>query len=203
MRQSVRQVLRQLRPAFAAIVIATVVLGFAYPLLVTGIGQAAFRSEADGSLIERDGRVVGSRLIGRQFDSPGYFHPRPSATGGGYDASASGASNAGPANPDYLKAVADRAQQYRRENDLPPQVHVPADAVQASGSGLDPEISIRNALLQAPRVAQARHLPLKEVLALVDSHVRGRPLGILGDPGVDVLGLNLALDRRAPAGAGG
>lgn len=190
-----RQLLRQLRPAVLAMVAFTVLLGLAYPLAVTGIAQAAFHDRANGSLVEVGGKVVGSKLIGQGFTAPGYFHPRPSAAGTGYDGAASSGSNLGPTNPDYLGTVRDRVADYRRENRLGPRVMVPADAVQASGSGLDPQISVANARLQAPRVAAARQVPLQRVLRLVERYTDERPLGILGDPGVNVLELNLALDR--------
>ncbi|HMR95693.1 MAG TPA: K(+)-transporting ATPase subunit C [Microthrixaceae bacterium] len=195
MRQQFRSFTQQCLPALTALVVLTVLCGLVYPLAVTGVAQAAFRDRADGSLIERDGEVVGSSLIGQQFSAPEYFHPRPSAAGAGYDGAASSGSNLGPTNPDYLATVADRIEEYRRTNRLSPEVDVPADAVQASGSGLDPQISIANARLQAPRVALERNLDLDDVLDLVDHHTQARPLGILGDPGVNVLELNLALDR--------
>jgi K+-transporting ATPase ATPase C chain len=187
--------LRQLRPAFLAMVAFTVLVGLAYPLAVTGITQLIWHDKANGSLITKDGVVVGSSLIGQQFTSPQYFHPRPSAAGkDGYDASASSGSNLGPTNPDYLKTVADRVAAYRTENGLGADALVPADAVTASGSGLDPQISVRNARLQAPRVARERGLDLDVVLRAIDAHTSQRPLAILGDPGVNVLELNLALD---------
>ena len=195
MRQQFRSFAQQCLPALTALVILTVLCGLVFPLAVTGVAQAAFRDRADGSLIERDGEVVGSSLIGQQFSAPEYFHPRPSAAGAGYDGAASSGSNLGPTNPDYLATVAERIEEYRRTNRLSPEVDVPADAVQASGSGLDPQISIANARLQAPRVAEERNLDLDDVLRLVDAHTQARPLGILGDPGVNVLELNLALDR--------
>jgi len=195
MRQQFRSFTQQCLPALTALVVLTVLCGLVFPLAVTGVAQAAFRDRADGSLIERDGEVVGSSLIGQQFSAPEYFHPRPSAAGAGYDGTASSGSNLGPTNPDYLATVADRIEEYRRTNRLSPEVDVPADAVQASGSGLDPQISIANARLQAPRVALERNLDLDDVLDLVDHHTQARPLGILGDPGVNVLELNLALDR--------
>lgn len=195
MRQQFRSFTQQCLPALTALVVLTVLCGLVFPLAVTGVAQAAFRDRADGSLIERDGEVVGSSLIGQQFSAPEYFHPRPSAAGAGYDGAASSGSNLGPTNPDYLATVADRIEEYRRTNRLSPEVDVPADAVQASGSGLDPQISIANARLQAPRVAEERNLDLDDVLRLVDAHTQARPLGILGDPGVNVLELNLALDR--------
>jgi K+-transporting ATPase ATPase C chain len=186
---------RQLRPAAVALVAFTLLFGVAYPLVELGIGQLAFPDKVNGSLIEVDGTVVGSELIGQGFAAPEYFHPRPSAAGSGYDGAASSGSNLGPTNPDYLATVAERVDAYREENGLSGQVAVPADAVTASASGLDPHISIANAQLQAPRVAETRGMPLDEVLALIDEHTDGRPLGVLGDPGVNVLGLNLALDE--------
>jgi potassium-transporting ATPase KdpC subunit len=187
--------LRQLRPAFLAVVAFTVICGLAYPLVVTAIAQVGWKDTANGSLITRDGVVVGSELIGQNFTSPEYFHPRPSAAGDGYDGTASSGSNFGPTNEEYLATVADRVAAYREENGLAPTELVPVDAVTASGSGLDPQISVRNAELQAPRVASARGMELSAVLALIDEHTSDRPLGILGDPGVNVLELNLDLDR--------
>jgi len=195
MRQQFRSFTQQCLPALTALVVLTVLCGLVFPLAVTGAAQAAFRDRADGSLIERNGEVVGSSLIGQQFSAPEYFHPRPSAAGAGYDGTASSGSNLGPTNPDYLATVAERIEEYRRTNRLSPEVDVPADAVQASGSGLDPQISIANARLQAPRVTLERNLDLDDVLDLVDHHTQARPLGILGDPGVNVLELNLALDQ--------
>jgi K+-transporting ATPase ATPase C chain len=185
---------RQLVPAVVAFLVFTVLTGIAYPLAVTGVAQVAFPNRADGSLIERDGRVVGSRLIGQSFGGARYFHPRPSAAGDGYDASASSASNLGPTNEDLLSAVRERAAAYRRENGLPSNARVPVDALTASGSGLDPDISPANARLQAPRVSRVRGLSLERVLALVDEHTDGPSLGFLGEEGVNVLELNLALD---------
>jgi K+-transporting ATPase ATPase C chain len=186
--------LRQLRPAFVAMAVFTVLLGIAYPLTVTGISQVLWRDRADGQLITVDGTVVGSRLIGQPFTSPQYFHPRPSAAGDGYDGAASSGSNLGPTNPDHLALVAERVAAYRAENGLGDGALVPVDAVTASGSGLDPQISVRNARLQAPRVARERGLDLAAVLHAIDDHTTDRPLAVLGDPGVDVLELNLALD---------
>jgi potassium-transporting ATPase KdpC subunit len=186
--------LRQLRPAFLAMVAFTLLLGLAYPLVVTGLSQVLWHDKANGSLIKRDGVVVGSSLIGQQFTSPQYFHPRPSAAGDGYDGSASSGSNLGPTNPDFLKTVSERVAAYRSENGLGADALVPVDAVTASGSGLDPQISVRNARLQAPRVARERGLDLAVVLQAIDDHTSQRPLAVLGDPGVNVLELNLALD---------
>jgi len=185
---------RQLAAAIVVFLAFTVLTGIAYPLVVTGVAQVAFPSRADGSLITRDGQVVGSRLIGQSFTEARYFHPRPSAAGDGYDAMSSSASNLGPTNADLVSAVRERQAAYREENGLAPGARVPIDAVTASGSGLDPDISPANARIQARRVAEKRGMTLDEVLGLVDEHTDGRSLGFLGEPGVDVLGLNLALD---------
>jgi K+-transporting ATPase ATPase C chain len=189
---------RQLLPALVMVAIFTVITGLAYPLLVTGIAQAAFPDQADGSLVRVDGRVVGSRWIGQPFTKAVYFHPRPSAAGDGYDAAASSGSNKGPTDPAFLDEVEARVVSYRAENDLPPGTEVPVDAVTASASGLDPQISVANATLQAPRVASARGIAVGSVLRLVAEHTDGRDLGFLGERGVNVLELNLALDRAAP-----
>ncbi|MGD9997785.1 MAG: K(+)-transporting ATPase subunit C [Ilumatobacteraceae bacterium] len=190
-----RTFVRQLTPALIALAVFTFVCGIAYPLVSTAVGQAAFGDKADGSLIRRDGVVVGSELIGQTFTAPQYFHSRPSAAGAGYDGSASSGSNLGPTSPDLLAAVEERAVAYREENGLPVDAEVPVDAVTASASGLDPHISIANARLQAPRVAATRGLELDAVLALVDDHTDGRSFDVLGEPGVNVLELNLALDE--------
>jgi K+-transporting ATPase ATPase C chain len=189
-----RALIRQLAPAVIAVLAFTVLCGIVYPLVVTAIAQVAFHDKANGSLVEVDGRVVGSSLIGQQFTAPGYFHPRPSAAGTGYNGLASSASNLGPTNPNLLSSVEDRVAAYREENGLAAGQSVPVDAVTASASGLDPEISVANAKLQAARVAKARARPVGQVLALVDQHTTGREWGFLGEPGVNVLRLNLALD---------
>ena len=188
---------RQIRPAILAMVVFTVILGVAYPLVVTAIAQVGWGDTADGSLIERDGVVVGAQRIGQPFVSPRYFHPRPSAAGDGYDGSASNGSNLGPTNPAFLVAIGERVEAYRSENGLGDDVLVPVDAVTTSASGLDPHISVRNAQLQAARVASARGMTLDEVLGGVGEHTTDRPLGILGDPGVNVLELNIALDAAS------
>jgi K+-transporting ATPase ATPase C chain len=189
-----RGLIRQLLPAVLAVVVFTVLCGLIYPFVVTGVSQVAFHDKANGSLVKVDGVVVGSSLIGQQFADPKYFHPRPSAAGTGYDAMASSASNLGPSNPDFLKTVEDRVAAYREENGLAADATVPVDAVTGSGSGLDPDISVANAKLQAKRVAQARGLTEEQVLAAIDEHTEGRQWGFLGEPGVNVLRLNLALD---------
>jgi potassium-transporting ATPase KdpC subunit len=181
---------RQLAPAVIAFLLFTVLTGLIYPLVVTGVAQVAFPGRADGSLVKRDGVVVGSSLIGQNFAGPRYFQPRPSAAGDGYDAMSSSASNLGPSNEDLLKAVDERRTAYREANDA----EAPIDALTASGSGLDPHISPENARAQAPRVAQARGLSEAQLLDLVEEHTDDRSLGFLGEPGVNVLELNLALD---------
>lgn len=188
---------RQLIPAIVAFLAFTVLVGLLYPLAITGIAQVAFPSQADGSLVKQEGKVVGSSLIGQNFSGPQYFHPRPSSAGDGYDAMSSSASNLGPSNPELLREVRKRLRLYRVENGLPPSQEVPADAVTGSGSGLDPMISPENARLQAQRVADARGMTLDQVMALVRAKTTGRSLGFLGEPGVNVVELNLALDEQA------
>ncbi len=194
-----RQLLTALRVT-VALLVATCVL---YPLSVWGVGRIAFRDKTDGSLVTAHGRVVGSNLIGQAWNDAGgeplaqYFQPRPSAAGDGYDATASSGSNLGPSNPKLLDAVGQRVADYRAFNGLDDNAAVPVDAVTASGSGLDPDISVANALSQAPRVARARHLSESAVVALVRTHTRHRALGFLGEKAVNVLQLNLALDAEA------
>jgi K+-transporting ATPase ATPase C chain len=187
--------IRQLRPALLVAIVASVIFGLAYPLAVTGIGQLAFGDKAAGSLIEVDGVVVGSELLGQTFNSPAYFQSRPSAAGTGYDGSASSGSNLGPTNPDLLTTIEDRVAAYREANSLADDVAVPVDAVTASGSGLDPAISVANARLQANRVAAERGLDPDVVLGLIDDHTTDRALFVLGEPAVQVVRLNLALDE--------
>jgi K+-transporting ATPase ATPase C chain len=187
---------RQLGPAVLALIVFTVITGIAYPLVVTAVAQIAWHDKANGSLIKQDGLTVGSSLIGQNFSDPKYFHPRPSAAGAGYDGLASSFSNLGPTNPDFLSSVQDRVAAYRQENNLPDSQEVPVDAVTASASGLDPDISVANAKLQAARVAAARGMTVDQILVLVDQHTTGRTWGFLGEPGVNVLELNLSLDGK-------
>jgi potassium-transporting ATPase KdpC subunit len=176
-----------LRPAATTVLLFTALLGLAAPAAMTGIAGVVFPHQAGGSLVERDGKVVGSALIGQSFAEPRYFHPRPSAAGEGYDASASAASQLGPTSEKLLAQVRDRVAEAG-------PAPVPADAVTASGSGLDPHVSVENAARQVPRVAAARNIPEARVLALLQQNTEGRELGILGEPRVNVLQLNLALD---------
>lgn len=183
-----------LRPALVLLVLLSALTGLVYPLLVTGVAQAVFPHQAAGSLIERDGVVVGSQLIGQNFSAPNHFWGRPSATAPmAYNAAASGGSNQGPLNPALQDAVRERIAALRAA-DPANTAPVPADLVTASSSGLDPHISVAAAQYQAARVARARQLPLAQVLALVQAHTEGRDLAVLGEPRVKVLQLNLALD---------
>jgi K+-transporting ATPase ATPase C chain len=185
-----------------AVVVLTLVFGIAYPVVATGLAQLVFPHKADGSLVERDGKVVGSRLAAQAFTKPAYFHPRPSATSPEYDAAATTFANLGPTNPDLARAVRRRVLAILRlERPYNPGLAVgdiPVDAVTTSGSGIDPHISPANARLQAPRVAKVRGLSLDRVAQLIDENTDGRWLGIFGEPGVNVLELNLALDRETP-----
>ena len=212
--QPLAAVLEQLRPALLSVPLLTLLTGVVFPLALAALARPLFPRQAGGSLIVRD-RVVGSELIGQDFTGPGYFHPRPSAAGRGYDAAASGGTNLGPANPklrdgtrddpatpgvdESFAGVRELAEGYRTRNGLAPDAAVPVDAVTRSGSGLDPHISPDNAALQVPRVARARRLSEEAVRRLVAEHTRGRQFGILGEPRVAVLPLNLALDRAAPS----
>jgi potassium-transporting ATPase KdpC subunit len=183
-----------LRPAAAMLGLMVLLTGLTYPLAMTGIAGLVFPRQASASLIERDGVVIGSALVAQGFESPAYFHPRPSATG--WDAAESGASNLGPSNADLIAAVRERAEAWRALNG---GEVVPVDAVTGSGSGLDPHISVASALGQAARVAEARGIPEDELRALVEAATEGPWLGIFGEPRVNVLLLNLALDAASPA----
>ena len=188
--------LSQLRSAVISTVVLAAVTCGAYPLIVTGISRAVFKDKADGSLIrDKSGKVIGSALLGQNFTGDKYFHPRPSAAGAnGYDAASSSGSNLGPTSQKLADQIKERVTAYRTANGLAADHAVPADAVTASGSGLDPHISPANADLQAARVAKARNLPVQKVRELIRTHTDSPDFGILGDPGVHVLKLNLALD---------
>ena len=186
---------RHLVTAALMTLVTTVLLGIAYPLAVTGLAQVLFSDKANGQLVTRNGVVVGSRIIGQPFTSAGYFHSRPSAAGAGYDAANSSGSNYGPTNKKLVDRVAADVAKRQAEN---PGVPVPIDLVTASGSGLDPHISPAAALFQVPRVARERRLADADVRQLVLDHIEPRTLGVFGEPVVNVLMLNLALDERAP-----
>lgn len=188
---------KELKPAFLITIVFTILTGLLYPLAVTGAAQALFHKQANGSLIERNGKVIGSELIGQNFQKPEYFHPRPSAAGNGYDAANSSGSNLGPTNPALSDRLTKDAAQFRKENPDHSGA-IPADAITASGSGLDPEITPGNALAQTARVAAARGVQVDAVRTLVNAHIEQRDLGVLGEPRVNVLKLNLALDERVP-----
>jgi potassium-transporting ATPase KdpC subunit len=188
----------QLRPAALGLVVLTLITGADYPAILLGVGRAAFPEQAGGSLVYRDGAVVGSRLIGQGFSRPEYFQPRPSAAGNGYDATQSSGTNLAPANPKLIEQVRQAAAAYRELNGLAPDAQAPIDAVTSSGSGLDPDISPRNAALQVARVAKARGVGQALVRQLVTANTQSRDFGLLGAPRVSVLALNLALDQAAP-----
>jgi K+-transporting ATPase ATPase C chain len=204
----------QFRPALLSVLSLTLLTGALFPLILFVLARPLFPTQANGSLVTRNGVIIGSELVGQNFTSPAYFQPRPSAAGAGYDAASSGGTNLGPANPklkdgtpdDPKTADVDEAfagirqltEEYRKQNSLPPDIAVPIDAVTRSGSGLDPHISPANAALQVARISRTRGLSTDVVRSLVARHTRGRQLGFLGEPRVAVLPLNLELDRTAP-----
>lgn len=204
----------QLWPALTSVLLLTLLAGGIFPLVLFVLARPLFPSQSGGSLLTREGVTVGSELIGQDFTDPGYFHPRPSAAGAGYDGTSSGGTNLGPANPklkdgamgdpktvnvdESFAGTRQLTEEYRKHNGLAPDAAVPIDAVTRSGSGLDPHISPANAALQLPRVSRARGLSAEVIRSLVIRHTRGRQLGFLGEPRVAVLPLNLELDRTAP-----
>ena len=187
--------LRQIINAFAMLMVFTVLTGIVYPLAMTGLAQALFPSEANGSIIVKDGKPIGSALIGQSFTSANYFHGRPSAAGAdGYDATSSGGSNLGPTSQKLVDTVTDNVAKVRDENKLDEEKLVPSDLVLASGSGLDPDISPDAAYVQIERVANERGVSVETIRTLIEQHIKGRQLGIFGEPRINVLELNLALD---------
>jgi K+-transporting ATPase ATPase C chain len=186
--------LNELWTSILATVVLCIVVSGIYPILIWGVGQLLFPHQANGSLVERNGQILGSELLAQGFSGAKYFHPRPSAAGTGYDPLNSGGSNLGPTSQKLIDGIKANATQYRQENGLPPEAVVPADSVTASGSGLDPHISLQNAQLQIPRVAKERGLTEELVRGEVAKATDNPLLGLGGDPGVNILKLNLALD---------
>ena len=189
-----RILLAELKNSILSVLILGILFCGVYPLTIWGFARLFFVHQAEGSIVERQGQVVGSTLIGQAFHSDRYFHSRPSAAGAGYDAVRSGGSNLGPLSRVLVEQVRKRVQAYRASNNLPNEMNVPADAVLAPGSGLDPHISPENASIQASRVARARGISIEEVQNLIDRHIERPQLGFLGEYRVNVLKLNLALD---------
>jgi K+-transporting ATPase ATPase C chain len=193
-----KTLIKEVRVSILATLVLCVVVSGVYPVLVWGIGELFFPHQANGSLIETDGKIVGSELLAQGFSGAKYFHPRPSAAGTGYDPLNSGGSNLGPTSQKLMDGIKANIAQYRQENGLSDQVSVPADAVTASGSGLDPHISLKNAEFQVPRVAKARGLSEDVVKAALAKATDSPLLGLGGEPGVNVLKLNVALDGPSP-----
>lgn len=189
-------ILKELRITLTAVLSLAVLLCGIYPVAVWAIAQSLFPNQANGSLIQVNGKMTGSALLAQRFADTGYFHPRPSAAGDGYDAANSGGSNLGPTSQKLIDRVKERIAGYRLENNLGPEILIPADAVTASGSGLDPHVSLRNALLQAERVATARGIDKVVIQKKIAAYTEGRDLMIFGEPRINVLMLNLDLDRK-------
>jgi K+-transporting ATPase ATPase C chain len=186
---------KHIYPAVALTIVLTVLVGIIYPVVITGLSELFFKEKAHGSLIEREGRVIGSRLIGQAFKGPGYFHSRPSAAGYGYDAAASGGTNLGPTSKKLFEEQLNaRVKELHAEN---PNAEIPIDLVTSSGSGLDPHISLAAAEFQIPRITRERRMSEDKVKRLVRKHTEGRQFGVLGEPRVNVLELNLSLDEEA------
>lgn len=191
-----KNIINELRISVIATVCLAVVLCGVYPAVVWLCAQGLFPDQADGSLVSVTGRTVGSSLLAQPFTAPGYFHPRPSTAGSGYDAASSGGSNLGPTSRKLIDAVSKRAIAYRAENNLAPKAVIPVDAVTASASGLDPHISVKNALMQAGRVARARGVGEEKLRTMILARTEGRDLGIFGEPRVNVFLLNLDIDGK-------
>jgi K+-transporting ATPase ATPase C chain len=192
----VKALIPELRASVVITLLLVVLCCGIYPLAVWVVAQGVFPHQANGSLIQADGKIVGSSLLAQGFAGPAYFHPRPSAAGQGYDAANSAGTNLGPTSKKLIEDVKQRVADYRVENGLPPDATVPADAVTSSASGLDPHIGVENAMLQASRVAKARGMNLKAVSQKIRNHAEGRDLMILGEPRVNVLMLNLDLEGK-------
>ncbi|MDR3423936.1 MAG: potassium-transporting ATPase subunit KdpC [Alphaproteobacteria bacterium] len=182
---------QELRASLGLLALSIIVMGIGYPLLVMGAGQALFPHQASGSLVEKDGRIVGSALIGQNFADDKYFHSRPSAAGSGYDASNSSGSNLAPSSAALVKTVTERVAELRKDGNTRP---IPIDLVTASGSGLDPDISVASAEYQAARIANVRNIPLAQIKSLIESNTTSRTFGVLGENRVNVLAINRALD---------
>jgi potassium-transporting ATPase KdpC subunit len=191
-----KELMREVRISLLATLLLAVILCGIYPMVVWVLAQRLFPARANGSLIVKGGKTLGSSLIGQGFTGRGYFHLRPSAAGRGYDAASSGGSNLGPVSRNFVDEVGKRVNEYRTENDLAPDARVPADAVTASASGLDPHITVGNAVLQAKRVAEVRGMSVEVVMRKIKSHTEERTFGTLGEPRVNVFMLNLDLDGR-------
>ncbi len=188
--------LKNIARSFLLLVIFTIILGLIYPLVITGISRVLFPGKSSGSLIYKDGRLIGSELIGQSFTGDKYFHPRPSAAGeDGYDPLKSGGSNLSPSNEEFIMTVEERADEFKKENSLGDNIKIPSDIVTASASGLDPDISVESALLQAERISRARNIPVEDIRKLILDNVENRELGFLGEPRVNVLKMNILLDN--------